>query len=50
MLPNQELMMGIIPKNIAHASVALSTDIYDHLTPKVMENAAQTIIGRLFGE
>jgi integrase len=44
------LDMDVISKNLGHASVAITNDIYAHLTPQVMEDAAQKIVGRLFGE
>ncbi len=44
------LDMDVISKNLGHASVAITNDIYAHLTPEVMEDAAQKIVGRLFGE
>jgi len=37
-------------RNLGHASVALTHDIYAHLTPEVMEDSAQKIVSRLFGE
>ncbi len=42
--------MDIISKNLGHASVAITPDIYAHLTPNVMEEAAKKIESRLFGE
>ena len=42
--------MDIISKNMGHASVAITADIYAHLTSNVMEEAAQKIESRLFGE
>ena len=44
------LDMDVISKNLGHASVAITNDKYAHLTPQVMEDAAQKIVGRLFGE
>jgi integrase len=44
------LDMDVISKNLGHASVAITNDIYTHLTPEVMEDAAQKIVGKLFGE
>jgi len=43
------LDMDVISKNLGHASVAIINDIYAHLTPEVMEDAARKIVGRLFG-
>ena len=45
-----DLDMDVIFKNLGHARVALTNDIYAHLTSEVMERAAQTIVGKLFGE
>ena len=42
--------MDIISKNLGHASVATTLDIYAHLTSNVMEEAAKKIESRLFGE
>ena len=42
--------MDVISKNLGHASVAITSDIYAHLTPEVMEEAALKIESRLFGE
>ena len=42
--------MGIISKNMGHASVAITEDIYAHITSSVMEAAAKKIESRLFGE
>ena len=42
--------MDIISKNMGHASVAITADIYAHLTSDVMEEAAKKIESRLFGE
>ena len=42
--------MDIISKNLGHASVAITLDIYAHLTPNVMEEAAKKIESRLFGK
>ena len=42
--------MDVISKNLGHASVAITNDIYAHLTPEVMEEAAKKIESRLFGE
>ena len=42
--------MDIISKNLGHASVAITLDIYAHLTPNVMEDAAKKIESRLFGK
>ena len=42
--------MDVISKNLGHASVAITNDIYAHLTPEVMEDAAQKIVSELFGE
>jgi integrase len=42
--------MDIISKNLGHASVAITLDIYAHLTPEVMEEAAKKIESKLFGE
>ncbi|MDE0721360.1 MAG: tyrosine-type recombinase/integrase [Dehalococcoidia bacterium] len=44
------LDIDIISKNLGHASVAITNDIYAHLTSEVMEDAAQKIVGKLFGE
>jgi integrase len=41
--------MGIISKNISHASVAITEDIYAHITFSVMEEAALKIENQLFG-
>jgi len=41
--------MGIISKNMGHASVAITEDIYAHVTSDVMEEAAKRIESRLFG-
>ena len=46
----QSLIMDIISKNMGHASVAITVDIYAHLTSNVMEEAAKKIESRLFGE
>jgi len=42
--------MDIISKNMGHASVAITADIYAHLTSNVMEEAAKKIESKLFGE
>ena len=42
--------MGIISKNMGHASVAITEDIYAHVTSSVMEEAALKIESKLFGE
>ena len=42
--------MDIISKNLGHASVAITLDIYAHLTSEVMEEAAKKIESTLFGE
>ena len=42
--------MDIISKNMGHASVAITEDIYAHVTSNVMEEAAKKIESRLFGE
>jgi len=42
--------MDIISKNLGHASVAITLDIYAHLTPNVMEEAAKELESRLFGK
>jgi integrase len=44
------LDMDVISKNLGHASVAITNDIYAHLTSEVMEDAAQKIVSKLFGE
>ena len=44
------LEMDVISKNLRHVSVAITNDIYAHLTPQVMEDGAQKIVGRLVGE
>ena len=44
-----EIPMGIISKNMGHASVAITEDIYAHLTSNVMEEAALKIESQLFG-
>ena len=36
--------MDVISKNLGHASVAITNDIYAHLTPEVMEDASQKIV------
>jgi integrase len=41
--------MGVVSKNLGHASVALTNDIYAHLTSEVMEEAAIKIERQLFG-
>jgi integrase len=41
--------MGIISKNMGHASVAITEDIYAHVTANVMEEAALKIERQLFG-
>ena len=41
--------MDIVSKNMGHAIVAITEDIYAHLTPNVMEEAAPKIESRLFG-
>ena len=41
--------MGIISKNMGHASVAITEDIYAHITSNVMEEAAIKIERQLFG-
>tara|TARA_Y100000780_G_C13505527_1_gene347844 strand:+ start:232 stop:549 length:318 start_codon:yes stop_codon:yes gene_type:complete len=42
--------MGIISKNMGHASVAITEDIYAHVTSSVLEEAAIKIESKLFGE
>jgi len=42
--------MGIISRNMGHASVAITEDIYAHVTASVMEEAAPKIESKLFGE
>ena len=42
--------MGIISRNMGHASVAITEDIYAHVTSNVMEEAALRIERQLFGE
>jgi integrase len=42
--------MGIISRNMGHASVAITEDIYAHVTANVMEEAALKIENQLFGE
>ena len=42
--------MGIISKNMGHASVAITEDIYAHVTSSVMEKAALKIENQLFGK
>ena len=42
--------MDIISKNMGHASVAITADIYAHLTSNVMEEAAKKIESRLFDD
>ena len=42
--------MGIISRNMGHASVAITKDIYAHVTANGMEEAAKKIESRLFGE
>ena len=42
--------MDIISKNMGHASVAITADIYAHLTSNVMEEAAKKLESRLFGK
>jgi integrase len=44
------LDMDVISKNLGHASVVITNDIYAHLTPEVMEDGAQKIVSKLFGE
>jgi integrase len=41
--------MGIISRNMGHASVAITEDIYAHVTANVMEEAALKIENQLFG-
>ena len=41
--------MDVISKNLGHASVAITNDIYAHLTSEVMEEAAIKIERQLFG-
>ena len=41
--------MAIISKNVGHASVAVTEDIYAHITSSVMEEAALKIENQLFG-
>lgn len=41
--------MGIISKNMGHASVAITEDIYAHVTANVMAEAALKIERQLFG-
>jgi len=41
--------MDVVSKNLGHASVATTNDIYAHLTPEVMEEAAIKIERQLFG-
>ena len=40
--------MDIISKNMGHASVAITSDIYAQLTSSVMEEVAKRIESRLF--
>ena len=42
--------MGIISRNMGHASVAITEDIYAHITSAVMEEAAKKIESKLFGD
>ena len=42
--------MGIISRNMGHASVAITEDIYAHITSNVLEEAALKIENQLFGE
>jgi integrase len=42
--------MGIISRNMGHASVAITEDIYAHVTANVMEEAALKIENQLFGK
>ena len=42
--------MGIISRNMGHASVAITEDIYAQVTTNVMEEAALEIETQLFGE
>ena len=42
--------MGVISKNMGHASVAITEDIYAHVTSNVIEEAALKIESQLFGE
>ena len=42
--------MDVVSKNLGHASVAITNDIYAHLTPEVLEEAAIKIERQLFGE
>ena len=42
--------MGIISKNMGHASVAITEDIYADVTANVMEEAALKIKNQLFGK
>ena len=44
-----EIDMDVISKNLGHASVAITNDIYAHLTSEVMEEAAIKIERQLFG-
>ena len=41
--------MDVVSKNLGHASVAITNDIYAHLTSEVMEEAAIKIERQLFG-
>ena len=42
--------MGIISRNMGHASVAITEDIYAHITSAVMEEAAKTIESKFVGD
>ena len=42
--------MGVISKNMGHASVAITEDIYAHITSNVLEEAALKIENQLFGK
>ena len=41
--------MDVVSKNLGHASVAITNDIYAHLTPEVRDEAAIKIERQLFG-
>jgi integrase len=42
--------IGIISKNMGHANVAITEDIYANITSSVMEDVAQKIVSKLFGK
>ena len=42
--------MDIISRNMGHASVAITSDIYAHLTSNVMEEAAKKLESQLLGK